>query len=330
MIQLKNLVKDYGTLRAVDHINFEINEGEILGFLGPNGAGKTTTIKMITGFLSPTKGNIEVGDLNVLDNPIEIKKMIGYLPEHNPLYTEMTVYDYLKFVADIRGLQNFKQRLKEVIEKCGLHGIVAKPISTLSKGYKQRVGLAQAILHDPEILILDEPTSGLDPNQIMEIRELIKELGKEKTLILCSHILQEVQAVCDRIIILNKGKVVADGSAEALQASFENRTRIILELTASRDEIQKMADDLTNMKVETVKEKGDFVEAVLEFDATIDRRADIFNYVKKKKWTLLEMHRINVSLEDVFRNLTIDNAAPRNLMHNKPETETKTEEGGTE
>lgn len=315
MIQLKNLVKDYETLRAVDHINFEINEGEILGFLGPNGAGKTTTIKMITGYLSPTKGNIYVGDLNVLDNPIEIKKMIGYLPEHNPLYMEMTVFEYLKFVADIRNVQNFKQRFKEVIEKCGLHGIIAKPISTLSKGYKQRVGLAQAILHDPDILILDEPTSGLDPNQIIEIRELIKELGKEKTLILCSHILQEVQAVCDRIIILNQGKLVADGSAEELQASFENRTRVNLELTANAEEIKKMTEDLTNMKVESIKEKENLTTTVLEYDATVDRRADIFNYVKKKKWTLLEMHRINVSLEDVFRNLTIDNVNSKNAIH---------------
>lgn len=328
MIQLKNLVKDYGTLRAVDHINFEINEGEILGFLGPNGAGKTTTIKMITGYLSPSDGNIFVGDLNVLDHPIEIKKKIGYLPEHNPLYTEMTVYDYLKFVAEIRELQNFKQRLKEVIDKCGLHGIIAKPINTLSKGYKQRVGLAQAILHDPEILILDEPTSGLDPNQIIEIRELIKELGKEKTLILCSHILQEVQAVCDRIIILNKGKVVADGSAEALQASFQNRTRINLELTANKEDIQKMVADLTNMQIESMQEKAELIEVVLEFDAKVDRRADIFNYIKKKKWTLLEMHRINVSLEDVFRNLTIENAAHRNVPKNI--TPTAKNEGGLE
>ena len=156
MIQLQNLVKDYGTLRAVDHINFEINDGEILGFLGPNGAGKTTTIRMITCFLSPTAGNISVGEINVLDNPIEIKKMIGYLPEHNPLYTEMTVHDYLKFAAEVRGVKNFKKRLKEVSDKCGLHGIIQKPINTLSKGYKQRVGLAHAMMGNPEILVLDE------------------------------------------------------------------------------------------------------------------------------------------------------------------------------
>jgi gliding motility-associated transport system ATP-binding protein len=283
MIQLTDLVKDYGNLRAVDHINFEINEGEILGFLGPNGAGKTTTIRMITCFLNPTEGNISVGDLNVLDNPIEIKKMIGYLPEHNPLYTEMTVYDYLKFTAEIRGVENFKQRLKDVSDKCGLHGIVSKQISTLSKGYKQRVGLAQAILHDPKILILDEPTSGLDPNQIVEIRELIIELGKEKTLILCSHILQEVQAVCDRIIIINKGKIVADGSAEELKASFDHRTKLNLEVTATPEDINTMAEKLTNITVVSTEVKNNLVLTELEFDAVADRRAEIFKYIAKKK-----------------------------------------------
>jgi ABC-2 type transport system ATP-binding protein len=306
-----NLVKDYGTLRAVDHINFEINEGEILGFLGPNGAGKTTTIRMMTGYLTPTSGNIIVENLNVQDHPIEIKKMIGYLPEHNPLYTDMTVYDYLKFMADIREISNFKQRLKQVIDQCGLHGIIAKPISTLSKGYKQRVGLAQAILHDPAILILDEPTSGLDPNQIIEIRELIKELGKEKTLILCSHILQEVQAVCDRIIILNNGKVVADGSAAQLQSSFENRARLHLELITNPDNVEKMISDLENIKMESCEQKNEITKAIIEYDAQIDRRVEIFEYIKKKNWGLLEMHRINVSLEDVFRNLTMENGGAK-------------------
>ena len=306
MIQIENLVKDYGTLRAVDHINFEINDGEILGFLGPNGAGKTTTIRMITCFLSPTAGNISVGEINVLDNPIEIKKMIGYLPEHNPLYTEMTVHDYLKFAAEVRGVKNFKKRLKEVSDKCGLHGIIQKPINTLSKGYKQRVGIAQAILHDPKILILDEPTSGLDPNQIVEIRELIKELGKEKTLILCSHILQEVQAVCDRIVILNKGKVVADGSADELKSSFQNRTKINLELSATQEEIIEMVNTLQNISIVTSEVKNNITNVELEFDAAVDRRPEIYEYIKSKNWTLLEMHRVNVSLEAVFRNLTIE------------------------
>ena len=244
MIRLQNLTKDYGSVRAVDHVNFEINEGEILGFLGPNGAGKTTTLRMITCFLSPTSGNIEVENMNIDNNQIEIKRLIGYLPEHNPLYIDMTVYDYLKFIADIREISNFETRIIEVIKQCGLNGVVHKPINTLSKGYKQRVGIAQAILHDPKILILDEPTSGLDPNQIVEIRGLIKELGKEKTLIISSHILQEVQAVCNRIIIINEGKIVADGSTEELQSAFQNKTKLILELNAPENEIIEISNNI--------------------------------------------------------------------------------------
>ena len=307
MIQLQNLVKDYGSLRAVDHINFEINEGEILGFLGPNGAGKTTTLKMITCFFEPTEGNISVENFNVLENSREIRKMIGYLPEHNPLYLEMTVYDYLKFVAEVREIPDFKTRLKEVINKCGLHGIVGKPINTLSKGYKQRVGIAQAIIHDPKILILDEPTVGLDPNQIVEIRELIKELGKEKTLIISSHILQEVQAVCDRIVIINKGKIVADGSTEELKSNFQNKTKINLELIAKEDEISSLTENVENISLLSVTPKGnDVVQAIIEFDSGVDKRAEIFQHIKSREWTLLEMRRDHVSLEAVFRNLTIE------------------------
>lgn len=307
MIQLQNLVKDYGSLRAVDHINFEINEGEILGFLGPNGAGKTTTLKIITCFFEPTEGNISVENYNVLENSREIRKLLGYLPEHNPLYLEMTVYDYLKFVAEVREITDFRTRLKEVINKCGLHGIVGKPINTLSKGYKQRVGIAQAIIHDPKILILDEPTVGLDPNQIAEIRELIKELGKEKTLIISSHFLQEVQAVCDRIVIINKGKIVADGSTEELKSNFQNKTKLNLELIAKEDEIPSLTENIENISLLSLTPKGNnVVQATIEFDSIEDKRAEIFQHIKSKDWTLLEMHRDHVSLEAVFRNLTIE------------------------
>jgi ABC-2 type transport system ATP-binding protein len=307
MIQLQNLVKDYGLLRAVDHINFEINEGEILGFLGPNGAGKSTTLKMITCYLSPTEGNIHVKDLNVLNNSQEIRKMIGYLPENNPLYMDMTVYDYLKFVAEIREIKDFKVRLKEVIDKCGLHGVVAKPIQTLSKGFRQRVGLAQAIIHDPKILILDEPTSGLDPNQIAEIRDLIIELGKEKTLIISSHILQEVQAVCDRIVIINNGKIVADGATEELKSNFQNKTRLILNLIASEREIPEILNHVPEIQLlSTTPKANDEVEVLLEYDIKIDKRKEIYEYIKSREWILLEMSRERVSLEDVFRNLTVE------------------------
>ena len=307
MIQLQNLSKDFGTLRAVDKINFDINEGEILGFLGPNGAGKTTTLRMISCFLDPTAGNIHIGKYNVREHSLQIRKMIGYLPEHNPLYTEMTVYDYLRFIAEIREITNFKKRLKEILEKCGLHGVIHKPINILSKGYKQRVGFAQAILHDPKILLLDEPTSGLDPNQIVEIRKLIKELGKEKTLLISSHILQEVQAVCDRIVIINEGKIVADGSTEELKSSFQNKTKLELELNASEEELRQMIDELKNISINSITSKENkYILTELEYESIADRRADIYNYIKAKDWTLLEMHRVNVSLEAVFRNLTIE------------------------
>ncbi|MDP8204806.1 MAG: ATP-binding cassette domain-containing protein [Candidatus Tenebribacter mawsonii] len=307
MIRLQNLTKDYGLIRAVDHVNFEINEGEILGFLGPNGAGKTTTLRMITCFLSPTSGNIEVENMNIKNKQLEIKKLIGYLPEHNPLYIDMTVYDYLKFIADIRGISNFASRIKEVIEQCGLNGVVHKPINTLSKGYKQRVGFAQAILHDPKILILDEPTSGLDPNQIVEIRELIKELGKEKTLIISSHILQEVQAVCNRIIIINEGKIVADGSTEELQSAFQNKTKLILELIAPENEIVDISNNIIETSILSISSLSETtVKVEIEFDSANDKRAEIFSFIKSKEWTLLEMHRENISLEAVFRSLTID------------------------
>jgi len=307
MIRIQNLTKDDGSVRAVDHVNFEINEGEILGFLGPNGAGKTTTLRMITCFLLPTSGNIEVENMNIHEEQIGIKKLIGYLPEHNPLYIDMTVYDYLRFIADIRKISNFKARMKEVIEQCGLQGVVHKPINTLSKGFKQRVGIAQAILHNPKILILDEPTSGLDPNQIVEIRELIIELGKEKTLVISSHILQEVQAVCDRIIIINKGKIVADGSTEELKSNFQNRTKLKLELVASENEITEIANSVNDISIHDITPLNDTtISFEIEFDSTNDKRAEIYNYIKSKEWTLLEMHRDNVSLEEVFRNLTIE------------------------
>jgi ABC-2 type transport system ATP-binding protein len=307
MIQLQNLVKDYGNLRAVDHINFEINEGEILGFLGPNGAGKSTTLKMITCFLSPTAGNISVEDRNVYEDSKEIREMIGYLPETNPLYTDMSVYDYLKFVAEVRHITNFKQRLKEVVAKCGLHGVVSKPIETLSKGYRQRVGLAQAIIHDPKILILDEPTTGLDPNQIVEIRQLIKELGKEKTLIISSHILQEVQAVCDRIVIINKGRIVADGSTQQLQNNFQNKNKLVLEIMASEDELSSLADAVEGVELLSIEPIAAHInKAILEYDTGEDKRKEIYEFIKKQEWSLLEMKRDSVSLEAVFRNLTIE------------------------
>jgi len=227
MIRIENLTKDYDTVRAVDNINFKVQDGEILGFLGPNGAGKTTTLRVMTSYLSPTKGNVYVDGLNIIDDSEEIRKQIGYLAEHNPLYDEMNVCDFLEFIANTRKINknDIKVRIKEVVELCGLKEVIHRPINEISKGFRQRVGLAQAIIHDPKILILDEPTTGLDPNQIVEIRELIKALGKKKTVIISSHILQEIQATADRTVIINKGQIVADGTIDELMSSFRGHTR---------------------------------------------------------------------------------------------------------
>src|SRR5512137_1884534 len=218
-VSIENITKKYGFQKAVDNISFMVNTGEIVGFLGPNGAGKTTTMKIITCFMPPNEGDVKVGGVSVLTHPEEVKKHIGYLPETNPLYKDMPVIDYLKFVAGIQGVRKdqVRERIMEMIQVCGLKNEKYKKIGELSKGYQQRVGLAQALIHDPEVLILDEPTSGLDPNQIVEIRELIKRIGKEKTVILSSHILAEVEATCDRILIISQGKIVADGTADSLR-----------------------------------------------------------------------------------------------------------------
>ena len=222
-IVVENLTKKYGAQRAVDNISFTVRTGEVLGFLGPNGAGKTTTMKAITTSFAPSSGDVRIGDISVTEKPEDIKTHIGYLPESNPLYTEMPVIDYLYYVAEIHGIpkKDREERILEMVDICGLEGEKHKLISELSKGYRQRVGLAQALIHDPEVLILDEPTTGLDPNQIVEIRELIKRIGREKTVILSSHILAEVEATCDRILIINKGKIVADGTAEELRKSAQ-------------------------------------------------------------------------------------------------------------
>jgi len=312
VIEVRNLVKNYGDVKAVRDISFTMKSGEILGFLGPNGAGKTTTLRVITSYLSPTSGNVFVDDLNVLDNSMEIRRLIGYLPELNPLYREMNVYEFIEFVANMRkiGKSKFKSRLNEVIELCGLKGVIHKNIGELSKGYCQRVGLAQAIIHDPEILILDEPTTGLDPNQIVEIRGLIKNLGKEKTVIISSHILQEIQATADRMIIINDGSIVANGSIEDLMSSFKGKTRLTLELkNATEESISKIKSVSNEISLADVKTQDDTVLASLEYPNSLDPRQDIFNFALDNKWTILEMSRHKTSLEDVFRNLTIEGGA---------------------
>ncbi|HDR04214.1 MAG TPA: ATP-binding cassette domain-containing protein [Candidatus Marinimicrobia bacterium] len=310
MITIENLTKYYGTVRAVDNISLQVRDGEILGFLGPNGAGKSTTLKILTTYLSPTSGTIRVNDYNIFDHSKEIREMIGYLPELNPLYDDLRVYDFLQFVAQSRQIdqKKFRSRLAELIELCGLKGVIHKNINELSKGYKQRVGLAQAIFHDPQILILDEPTTGLDPNQIMEIRELIRNLGREKTVIISTHILQEIQAIANRMVIINKGKLVVDGTIEEVMSGFRGQTRLNLELqNADETGIRQMMEHLGGMTMSEFQAgKNGITELTLEYAYKADPRAAIFDYAVKSQWKILEMNRHKISLEEVFRDLTVE------------------------
>lgn len=309
MIRVENLVKNYGDVEAVRGIDFEIHDGEILGFLGENGAGKSTTLKIITSFLSPTSGNVYVNDLNIKDHSLEIRKQIGYLPELNPLYMDMRVFDLLEFSARVRNIEGkaFKQSMARVIEQCGLNGVVHKRVSDLSKGYKQRLGLATAIIHDPKILILDEPVTGLDPNQIVEIRELIKSLGQEKMVIISSHILHEIEATVDRIIIIHAGEIVANGTSEELMAGFHGKTQLTLEVkNADSDSIQKLADTTPEIVLTKMEPVNGNHLVMMEYDKNSDPRESIFKFATAKGWILLEMSPHKAQLEDIFRKLTID------------------------
>ncbi len=307
-IVVENLTKLYGAQRAVDDISFTVKTGEILGFLGPNGAGKTTTMKAITTFLNPNEGNIHVGNFSVIDNPEEVKEQIGYLPENNPLYSEMMIIDYLKFVADLHGIEKskVKGRILEMINLCGLEVEKHKKISELSKGYKQRVGLAQALIHNPEVLILDEPTSGLDPNQIVEIRELIKKIGREKTVILSSHILAEVEATCDRILIINKGKIVADGTSKELRKQSEGReiTKVRIEDGDKNDIFKALQQIDTVGAVDLIKDTDNSFE--VQSKPELSSTKNIFKMCVDKGWVITEMTPIETKLEDIFRELTMN------------------------
>ena len=308
MIKIENLTKHYGDVKAVKSISFDLEDTQIVGFLGANGAGKSTTLKMMTGYLTPTNGNVFVDNKNIIDHSIEIQKMIGYLPELNPLYGEMKVYDYLKFHADVRGITgyDFSKSLEKVVSECGLQGVVHKTVSNCSKGYKQRIGLAAAMIHDPKVLILDEPVTGLDPNQIVEIRELIKRLGKQKLVLMSSHILQEIQATVDRIIIINEGSIVADGSSEELlDDSAKGKAQLKMEVSnADENDIRDMKATIPSIDIANIAKNESSTEINLEFLSSSDPRADIFNYAVSKKWVILEMVASKQNLEDIFRKLT--------------------------
>ena len=307
MIHIENLTKYYGDLCAVDQINFDIHKGEILGLLGPNGAGKTTTLRMLTGFLQPTSGTIRVKDLNIDEHLLEIKKMLGYLPESAPLYHDMLAYDYLDFIANIRGLDNKqkKNRIKYMADLCGLNKVMHKPIGELSKGFKQRVGLAHALMDDPEILIFDEPTSGLDPNQIVEIREIIKRIGKEKTIILSTHILSEAEATCDRIVIINQGNIVADASPENLKQSASGKYNINISIRNVETEIaKKLLGSIEGVENIETSTDDNILHAKLTCRSSADLRGDIYQKIKQTDWILLEFHQETQTLENIFQELT--------------------------
>jgi len=308
MIEVKNLTKKFGDVKALDDVSFEVKSGEVLGFLGPNGAGKSTTMKILTAFISPTEGSVFVKGLDVMDNSLEVRKKIGYLPESVPLYDDMRVAEYLKFIARVRGLNKTEAlaRLKKMIDVCGLKKVIKKGIGELSKGYRQRVGLAQAMIHDPEILILDEPTTGLDPNQIAEIRSLIKDVGENKTVILSTHILPEVSATCSRAIIINEGKVAAQGTTQELTAKLKSKNVLYTKIKGPQAEILGRLKEMEN--IESVKEKGKEDGDVFGYEIStgkdVDLREYLFMTVVKNGWSILELTKQEASLEEVFRELT--------------------------
>lgn len=304
-IKLENVTRLYGDKPAVDGISFEVKTGEIVGFLGPNGAGKTTTMKMITGYLAPNSGRVSINGIQVWDDPQKVKLMTGYLPENNPLYLDMYVTDYLEYVAALQQVpkEKINGRVREMVAVCGIDREKHKKIGELSKGYRQRVGLAQALIHDPGILVLDEPTTGLDPNQIIEIRNLIKEAGLEKTVILSTHILSEVEALSDRILIIHDGRIVADGTPEELKrASSEGiAVKVRLEATADADDIAGSLSGISGVTgVEDLDGSGLYL--VSGGDKGLNR--DIFSLAVKKNWILLEMSTQETRLEDIFKELT--------------------------
>lgn len=316
MIHVEDLSKYYHDLCAVDHVDLDIHKGEILALLGPNGAGKTTTLRMLTGFVKPTTGSIRVKDYTIENDVLEIKKLLGYLPESAPLYPEMLVYDYLEFVADIRELTGESKfaRLRHLAELCGLTEVMHRPIGELSRGFKQRVGLAHAMMNDPEILILDEPTSGLDPNQIIEIRDIIKEIGTEKTVILSTHILSEAEATCDRVVIINRGRIAADSSTASLKESTGDKSLVHLTLAhADINEVKTQLGGIAGVSdvAEISRNKGDHTRDVLELNLTCqstgDIRGDIYQKIKETDWILLELYQETRSLENIFRELTTEN-----------------------
>jgi ABC-2 type transport system ATP-binding protein len=308
MIEIQNLTKKFHGTTVLDNLSFSVKKGEILGFLGPNGAGKTTTMKIITSFWTPSSGTVKIDNLDISENALAIRAKIGYLPETVPLYDDMRVYEYLRFVAQVRGIakSEIKDKIKKAIDACGLGKVIERPIEELSKGYRQRVGLAQAIIHNPDILILDEPTTGLDPNQIIEIRDLIKRLGKEKTVIFSTHILSEVSATCDRVIIINNGKIAGEGSPAELAAKAGSREIIYVKIKGPQSEVLQALRGMEN--IDSAEQKDREADDIFGYELKpregADPREKLSMMIMSKGWSILEFSKKAVSLEDVFRELT--------------------------
>jgi len=303
MIQVNDLVKDYGNRRALDSITFDANQGEIVGFLGPNGAGKTTTMRILAGYMPPTSGEAIVAGYDVIEESLEVRKRVGYLPETVPLYEDMTAFEYLKFMGELRHLPNAEDRAFETLEMVNLEERADSFVGTFSKGMRQRVGLAQALLHRPEVIILDEPTIGLDPAQVVEIRNVIREIGKDRTVLFSTHILSEAQQICDRVLIINKGSIVTEDTPENLQSRVLGAERIILRVRGDADGLDTTVKTIKG----TRKVKSNKLDAVeFEFSAGQDVRPQVAEAVIKAGYELIEMRPIGASLEDIFLELTED------------------------
>jgi ABC-2 type transport system ATP-binding protein len=303
MIRVFGLTKDYGSRRAISDLNFNAEKGEILGFLGPNGAGKTTTMRILTGFMPPTYGKVTIGGHDVIEDSLAVRRIVGYLPETVPLYPDMTVYEYLKYMADLRGLKKARQRIEETLGMIQMEERASGYINKLSKGMRQRVGLAQALLHQPEVLILDEPTIGLDPKQVVKFRELIREIGKDRTVLLSTHILPEVQQVCDRVLIINKGRIVTEDTPEQLQARLTGSQRVVVRVRGDVDDLLPKISNIPGV-TNILPSAGNGFE--FETAPGMDSRPQVARQIIDAGYDLLEFRPINLSLEEIFLQLTRD------------------------
>jgi ABC-2 type transport system ATP-binding protein len=310
MIEIQNLTKKYGQITAVDNLNFTVNKGEILGFLGPNGAGKSTTMNIITGYLPSTEGTVKVNGFDIMDNPTEVKKRIGYLPEQPPIYMDMTVKEYLDFVSELKLVSRKSKRsqMSDIMELVKITHVRDRLIKNLSKGYKQRVGLAQALIGSPDVLVLDEPTVGLDPKQIIEIRKLIKALGRDHTIILSSHILPEVSAVCERVVIINNGKIVAIDTPDNLAKGFDTQSKLTVTIAGPKSSVEKFVRDIYGVKYieANIEKEKEVINYIIESDKNIDIRRPLFFAMAKAGYPILELRSMDMTLEDIFLSVTTE------------------------